>query len=170
MDISSNIPRNISRSICNNFLKNNTFYYDSFALENKTMITKDNPSNIPRNIHNNFLKNNTFNCDSFALEIKMMITKDIPGNIPNNIHNNFLKNNTFNCDSFALENKTVIHMGKHSLNIHSFLTFFSFKKDIQWISIKHLEWVQKIFLTFNLRFFEGYPSKKWIFLGIFLFI
>ena len=33
-DISSNIPRNIPRNICNNFLKNNTFNYDSFALEN----------------------------------------------------------------------------------------------------------------------------------------
>ena len=130
---------------------------DSFALENKMMITKDIPGNIPRNIHNNFLKNNTFNYDSFALENKMMITKDIPGNIPRNIHNNFLKNNTFNYDSFALENKMMIHMGKHSLSS-------------RWISLKLLEYVQKIFLTFNLPFFEGYPSKKWIFLGIFLFI
>ena len=84
----------------------------AFALENKTMITKD----IPRNIHNNFLKNNTFSYDSFALENKTMITKDIPGNIPRNIHNNFLKNNTFNYDSFALENKTMMHMGNQSFN------------------------------------------------------
>ena len=114
------IPRNIR----NNFLKNNTFNHDSFALENKMMITKDIPSNIPRNIFRNirynFLKNNTFNHDSFALENKTMITKDIlsniPRNIPRNIRNNFLKNNTFNYDSFALENKTMIHTGKHSLN------------------------------------------------------
>ena len=71
------IPGNIPRNICNNFLKNNTFNHDSFALENKAMITKYIPSNIPRNIprniRNNYLKNNTFNCDSFALENKTMI-------------------------------------------------------------------------------------------------
>ena len=58
------IPSNIPRNICNNFLQNNTFNYDSFALENKTMLTKDIPSNIPRNIPrniwNNFLKNKYF--------------------------------------------------------------------------------------------------------------
>ena len=59
------IPGDIPRNIRNNFLKNNNFNYDSFALENKRMITKDIPSNIPRNIRNNFLKNNTFNYDSF---------------------------------------------------------------------------------------------------------
>ena len=67
------IPRNIPRNIRNNILKNNTFNYDSFALENKTVITKDIPGNIPRNIRNNILKNNTFNYDSFALENKTMI-------------------------------------------------------------------------------------------------
>ena len=41
-DIPSNIPRNIPRNICNDFLKNNTFNYDSFALENKTMIHMGN--------------------------------------------------------------------------------------------------------------------------------
>ena len=142
-----------------------SFNYDSFASENKTMITKDIPSNIPRNIRNNFLKNDTFNHDSFASENKTIITKDIPSNISRNIprnipryiHNNFRKNNTFNYDSFALENKTMIHMVKHSLNSRR-------------ISIKLLECVQKIFLIFSQPFFEGYPSKKWIFLGIFLFI
>ena len=39
-------------------------------------------------------------------------------------------------------------------------TFFKSKKDIQWISIKLLECVQKILLTFILPFFEGYPSKN----------
>ena len=106
------IPRNIPRNIRKDFLKNNTFNYDSFALENKMMITKNIPRNIPRNVHNNFLQNNTFNSDSFALENETMITKDIP----RSIRSNFLKNYTFNCDSFALENKTMIHMGKHSFN------------------------------------------------------
>ena len=129
------------------------------------MITKDIPSNIPRNIprniHNNYPKNNTFNYDSFALENKTMITKDIPSNIPRNIprniRNNFPKDNTFNYDSFALENKTMVHIGKHSLNLRR-------------ISIQLLECVQKIFLIFTQPFFEEYPSKKWIFLGIFLLI
>ena len=56
MMITKDIP-GIPGNICNNFLKNNTFNYDSFALESKTMITKDIPGNIPRNIRNNFLKN-----------------------------------------------------------------------------------------------------------------
>ena len=41
MMITKDIPGNIPRNIHNNFLKNNTFNYDSFALENKMMITKD---------------------------------------------------------------------------------------------------------------------------------
>ncbi len=119
-------------------------------------ISSSIPRNIPRNICNSFPKNDIFNYDSFASENKMMI-KDIPSNIPRNINNNFPKNNTFNYDSFALENKTMIHMGKHSLNSRR-------------ISIKLLECVQKIFLIFSKPFFEIYPSKKWISLGIFLFI
>ena len=75
--ITKDIPWNIPRNIRNNVPKNNTFNYDSFALENKMMITKDIPSNIPRNIprniSNNFPKNNTFNYDSFPLENKTMI-------------------------------------------------------------------------------------------------
>ena len=90
------ITKDIPRNICNNILKNNNFNYESFALENKTVTTKDIPGNIPRNIRKNILKNITFNHDSFALENKMMITKDILGNIPRNIRNNFPKNNTFN--------------------------------------------------------------------------
>ena len=66
------IHRNIPRNIRNTFLKNNTFSNDSFALENKMIITKDIPSNIPRNIRNNILKNNAFNYDSFALENKTL--------------------------------------------------------------------------------------------------
>ena len=63
--------------------------------------------------------------------------------MPRNIRNNFLKNNTFNYDSFALENRTLYT-----------------QKGYPRKSIKLLECVQKIFLTFNLPFFEGYPSKK----------
>ena len=94
-NILSNIPRNIPRNIRNNFLKNNIFNYDSFALENKTMITKD----IPRNIRNNFLKNNTFNYNSFALENKTMIhmgkysfnSRRISNGYPSNFWNVFRK-------------------------------------------------------------------------------
>ena len=69
MVITKDIPGNIPRNIRNNIEKNNTSNHDSFALENKMMITKD----IPGNIRNNIEKNNTFNHDSFALENKTMI-------------------------------------------------------------------------------------------------
>ena len=86
-------------------------------------------------------------------------TMDIPSNIPRsiprkmlrNICNSFPKNNTFNYDSFASK--------KQNDNTYE-ETFFKLKKDIQWISIKLLKCVQKIFLTCILPFFEGYPSKK----------
>ena len=56
-DIPGNIPRNIPRNIRNNFLKNNTFNYDCFALENKTMIHIGKHSFNSRRISNGYPSN-----------------------------------------------------------------------------------------------------------------
>ena len=86
---------------------------------------------------------------------KTMIAKDIlsniPRNIPRNIHNNFFKEWYIQLWFFCFRKQNNDTYGE---------TSFKLKMDIQWISIELLECVQKIFLTFNLPFFEGYPSKN----------
>ena len=55
--ITKDIPGNIPRNIHNNFLKNNTFNYDSFALENKMMIHMGKHSLNSRRISNGYPSN-----------------------------------------------------------------------------------------------------------------
>ena len=77
-----------------------------------------------------------------------------------NIRNNFLKNNAFNYDSFALKKQNDDTYGE---------TFFKLKKNIQWIH-QTFRMCSENIPDFQSIIFWGISLKKWIFLGIFLFI